>query len=183
MSSDNTRFTGRVKWFNNQAGYGFITSRVGGDDEKDVFVHHSSVTTQQDQFRYLVQGEYVSFVLSETDDEGAEHRATALDVRGADGGMLMCETRLERRVVAPSTTSRRPQGDSPHRQTRREYGGSRPGPGTRARGGHHTEDGAEWILVHRRQDGPSQSSRGRGGPARRGRGGPPRTHQPRVPSA
>lgn len=186
MSSDNTRFTGRVKWFNNQAGYGFITSRLGGEDERDVFVHHSSVSTQQDQFRYLVQGEYVSFAINESDDDSAEHRTTAQDVRGADGGMLMCETRLERRNSGPP---RRPRGDSPdsHDRPRVAHRGRHPhstrrdGPPRDGRG--RRDDGVEWVLVRRRDE--SRPSRGRGGGGvRRGgpRNGPPRTHQPRVNS-
>jgi cold shock CspA family protein len=37
------RFTGRVKWFNNKAGYGFITVTDGPKSGSDVFVHHSSI--------------------------------------------------------------------------------------------------------------------------------------------
>jgi cold shock CspA family protein len=35
------RFTGRVKWFNNKAGYGFITATDGPNSGTDIFVHHS----------------------------------------------------------------------------------------------------------------------------------------------
>lgn len=182
MSSDNNRFTGRVKWFNNQAGYGFITSRVGGEEDRDVFVHHSSVSTQQDQFRYLVQGEYVSFVLSETQDEDAEHRTTAKDVRGADGGMLMCETRLERRSSLPQRTR---GGEREHIQDRRSPRSSMRGAPRgvqhgRREGGGRREDGVEWVLVRRRNETGGAPSRGRGGA--RGRS-TPRTHQPRVHSS
>ena len=34
---------GRVKWFNNRAGYGFITVSSGEHKNEDVFVHHSAV--------------------------------------------------------------------------------------------------------------------------------------------
>lgn len=176
MTSENTRFTGRVKWFNNQAGYGFITSRLGGEEDRDVFVHHTSVTTQQDQFRYLVQGEYVSFTLAESQDENAEHRTTAQDVKGADGGMLMCETRLERRNSQQQRLSR---DERPQRRPMRGRP-MRGGP----RGGQRQQDGVEWVLVRRRND-VGDSRRGRGGGMRGGgmRGsGRPRTHQPRIQS-
>lgn len=46
---------GTVKWFNSEKGYGFIT----GEDEKDVFVHQTSI--QGDGFRTLDEGQAVSF--------------------------------------------------------------------------------------------------------------------------
>ena len=45
----NTRQVGRVKWFNNQSGYGFLTYTSSTGDE-DVFVHHSALVTSGDQF-------------------------------------------------------------------------------------------------------------------------------------
>ena len=47
---------GRVKWFNNKAGYGFITVSKGDYNGEDVFVHHSAIEVAQEQYRYLVQG-------------------------------------------------------------------------------------------------------------------------------
>ena len=52
---------GRVKWFNNKAGYGFITVTSGEHTGVDVFVHHSVIHVGSEQYRYLVQGEYVIF--------------------------------------------------------------------------------------------------------------------------
>jgi CspA family cold shock protein len=46
---------GTVKWFNNQKGYGFITTSEG----KDVFVHHSSI--QGDGYKSLAEGQAVEF--------------------------------------------------------------------------------------------------------------------------
>ena len=79
---------GRVKWFNAQSGYGFIA-----DSDADLFVHHSALKTKDDQFRYLVEGEYVEFH-TETMDDG---RTTAVSVTGIGAGPLMCETRQQRR--------------------------------------------------------------------------------------
>jgi CspA family cold shock protein len=46
---------GRVKWFNQEKGYGFIERKDGGD----VFVHYSAI---QDQgFKTLAEGEQVIF--------------------------------------------------------------------------------------------------------------------------
>jgi cold shock protein len=52
--------SGKVKWFNNAKGYGFL-EQEGGD--KDVFVHFSSIQTEG--FRTLKEGEKVEFEISE----------------------------------------------------------------------------------------------------------------------
>ena len=50
---------GKVKWFNDAKGYGFIQRDSGGD----VFVHHSAV--QATGFRSLSEGETVGFTVTE----------------------------------------------------------------------------------------------------------------------
>lgn len=50
---------GKVKWFNAEKGYGFIT----GDDGKDVFVHYSAI--QGEGFKTLEEGQEVSYDLTE----------------------------------------------------------------------------------------------------------------------
>ena len=50
--------TGKVKWFNNAKGYGFIERNSGGD----VFVHHTAI--QMGGFRTLAEGEAVSFIVT-----------------------------------------------------------------------------------------------------------------------
>jgi len=47
--------TGKVKWFNDQKGFGFIAA----DNGKDVFVHHSVI--EGDGFRTLQEGETVEY--------------------------------------------------------------------------------------------------------------------------
>ena len=62
-ASSSDRLTGRVKWFNNKAGYGFITVTDGSRSGSDIFVHHSVIGVASQQYKYLVQGEYVEFDL------------------------------------------------------------------------------------------------------------------------
>ena len=88
-------FTGRVKWFNNKAGYGFITVVIGDRQGEDIFVHHSGVKVSSEQYKYLVQGEYVEFSLKSA--ENTEHPYQAFGVTGVGSGKLMCETRTEQR--------------------------------------------------------------------------------------
>jgi CspA family cold shock protein len=82
---------GRVKWFNAKAGYGFVTTL--GEDKSEVFVHHSELKVGKEQFRYLVEGEYVEFKIKEKRE--GEERKEGKEVRGIRGGKLMCETRSE----------------------------------------------------------------------------------------
>ena len=93
-------FTGRVKWFNNKTGFGFITITDGVKSGTDVFVHHSAVKVDAEQYRYLVQGEYVELSLVPT--TGGEYEFQAGNVSGIKGGKLMCETRNEYRSVRSS---------------------------------------------------------------------------------
>lgn len=51
---------GKVKWFNNAKGYGFIES----ENLSDIFVHYSVI--QKDGFKTLSEGDEVSFRLIET---------------------------------------------------------------------------------------------------------------------
>jgi len=47
--------SGKIKWFDNKKGFGFISQSAG----HDVFVHHSSITGQG--FKTLNEGDEVSF--------------------------------------------------------------------------------------------------------------------------
>jgi len=51
--------TGKVKWFNNAKGYGFIEKEGGGD----VFVHYSAI--QGDGFKTLNEGQAVEFEIAQ----------------------------------------------------------------------------------------------------------------------
>ena len=166
MSSDGTngstpnagnnseRLTGRVKWFNNRAGFGFVTVLDGEKKDEDVFVHHSGIEVSSEQYKYLDQGEYVSFALRESDND--DHPYQAGDVRGVLSGWLMCETRNANR------SSRNEEGDedgdeeAPRRSRPRRQNNRRT---VRPRGSGPREGGSndEWVLTRRR---PGNNRRG-----------------------
>lgn len=50
---------GKVKWFNDAKGYGFIETNEG----KDIFVHYSAI--QKDGFKTLAEGQEVTFDIVE----------------------------------------------------------------------------------------------------------------------
>ena len=155
-TTSSERLFGRVKWFNNKAGYGFITVTESGGDKagKDVFAHHSAVTVASEQYKYLVMGEYVSFTWCVSDSD--THEFQAGDIRGVDGGFLMCETRNEQAKNRPQeeeTGGRLGHGSTVH-------GGGRP---FYVRGGRGPRENEEWMVVKR-----STGGRTRGGHRNRG---------------
>ena len=90
-STDNTVYTGQVKWFNSKSGYGFIT--IKNDCEKkenDIFAHYTNITTSS-QYKYLMQGEYVEFNLLKSSN--SNHEFQAVNVTGILAGELMCQIR------------------------------------------------------------------------------------------
>ena len=54
--------TGKVKWFNNAKGYGFVRPDEGGDD---LFVHYSYI--QMDGYRSLKAGQPVQYEIQQAD--------------------------------------------------------------------------------------------------------------------
>ena len=98
---ESSRQLGIVKWFNNKAGFGFVTTLE--DSGKDIFVHHTGVSVDREQYKYLVQGEYVEFNLSKSDN--SDHEWQAVKVKGVRGGALMCETRFLNRQEREQHTS------------------------------------------------------------------------------
>ncbi|MDD4203911.1 MAG: cold-shock protein [Acholeplasmataceae bacterium] len=53
--------TGKVKWFDEKKGYGFIST----DDGKDIFVHFSAI--QAEGFKNLNEGDLVEFEVNDGD--------------------------------------------------------------------------------------------------------------------
>jgi len=153
------RLLGRVKWFNNRAGFGFVTVLDGDKKDDDIFVHHTGVNVSTEQYKYLVQGEYVSFTLKESDNQ--EHPWQAGDVTGVLGGKLMCETRMENKREPSDEDSGDGHGDGrgDGRRSRRGNSGPRGPPrgGGRRRGAYN--EGDTFVLMRqpntRRTQAPS----------------------------
>ena len=56
--------TGKVKWFNDLRGYGFILADQEVNGGRDIFVHYSEIA--KEGFRSLSPGQLVEFELTET---------------------------------------------------------------------------------------------------------------------
>ena len=165
-TTSSEKFTGRVKWFNNKAGYGFVTITDGSKSGSDVFIHHSAIKVDSEQYKYLVQGEYVEFGLMTV--EGGKHEYQASDVCGIKGGKLMCETRNELKGVrtsyrsvkvddesapspAPSSVIRQPRSVRPPSEpTRKPYRSQMPsarGPPRQGQKQSQGQSDGEWTYV------------------------------------
>ena len=128
---ESERYTGRIKWFNNSRGYGFLSYRGSDGSDKDVFVHFSAINCQNDNsFRTLTQGEYVSFSLADSNKPG---QLQASNITGVNGGPLLSEQREQ------------------NRQSRGDRGGNRGGRGG-YRGGYRGGRGGFRGGRSRRED-------------------------------
>ena len=85
-TSENLQLLGKVKWYNMELRYGFITLL---DDNKDIFVHKNNLQTIL-KYKCLFKGEYVSLNLITT-DKGLQCN----NVTGINGDLLLCESNPE----------------------------------------------------------------------------------------
>lgn len=91
MSNNKNRTIGTVKWFNKKQGYGFIRALNGEYENRDIFVHFSSIRNKAIEYKYLVQGEYVEFLIEKSNNQS--HEYNAVDITGIYENPILCETR------------------------------------------------------------------------------------------
>ena len=101
------QYKGKVKWFNNAKGYGFI----GREDGPDVFVHYSAI--QLDGYKTLKEGDEVEFDVVEGQkgpqaDAVVRFRASAATAtirRGRYRPCVVAVTNTARAIVARTTAT------------------------------------------------------------------------------
>lgn len=154
------RIIGQVKWFNNKAGYGFITVNSGDHKGKDIFIHYSAIRVVNSQYKYLVQGEYVEFSLVHS--ASTDHEFQAVDISGIGGGNLMCETRNSTVAqfnggggggggLGPGVATERKQNFQPRRYKVNPRGGREDGGGQAAAVAPTQSGDGEFTTVQRRR--------------------------------
>ena len=98
-----TRYTGQIKFFDKDRGFGFIT---GLPDQKEYFVHFTAIKPTTQCWNVLYKGEYVEFSVSEG-NKGPQ----ANEVTGLQGGSLLCEHEFEYR--RRSNNNKKKTNDTP----------------------------------------------------------------------
>ena len=97
-----TCYQGKVKWFSNKAGYGFITVTKDANNKpddapsdlpdtlvnEDIFIHHTGIKTEKQVYKFLQQDEQVVFKILFLST--SKHKYQAIEVSGNDNS-LKCE--------------------------------------------------------------------------------------------
>ena len=162
VTSSSEHLLGRVKWFNNKAGYGFVTVTDGSRSGTDIFVHHSAIDVENQQYKYLVQGEYVEFDLIRVDN--GNHEWQASKVSGIKNGKLMCETRHELKLARNEYKSTKQTDETPAETPMpKQKSATRPprktsAPRTQTKDG----DSKEWTVVDNGKHNTRQPQKGKG---------------------
>ncbi len=116
LSAVEVDILGCVKWFNSKLGYGFITNLLTNED---IFVHYTSVRSESDTFRYLVQGEYVQFTVAKTNV--GPHDKHAMYVTGVYRGRLLCDVHQSNYTGSSSLTNKREYSTNNSRPSDEDY--------------------------------------------------------------
>lgn len=93
---------GKVKWFSNVKGYGFIEKEGGGPD---IFVHYSAI--QGDRYKTLEEGEVVTFDIVQGD-------------KGPQAANLVRSGKEEKKAAAPAAGEAAPQKAPPKEGAKKE---------------------------------------------------------------
>jgi len=104
--------TGKVKWFNNAKGYGFVIAEAGGED---LFVHYSSI--QMDGYKTLKAGQDVEF-----DIEQGPKGLHAVNIRSFDSAPLKAPSPMHERRISDGERAAKPVFSA---SVRTEYAESR----------------------------------------------------------
>lgn len=145
---DGQKYDGKVKFFNNKEGWGFLTKAGTGDKGPDVFVHHSALVTGDNQYKFLIQGEFVEFVATKVTE--GKHQWQAQQVTGIEGDILLCQTRRiqkeldEKRALSSLQYKEKDTESSP---SQKESARPRPGKKEVRGGGLHATQSTEWKEV------------------------------------
>ena len=104
--------TATCKWFNDKLGFGFVTICDGNEKGKDIFVHHSGIKPLNSIYKTLKKGEYINFNIV-----NGMNGLQAIDVTGINGGPLMCDHVIGKKVNDTS---------SPQQEVYPQYSQSQP---------------------------------------------------------
>ncbi len=82
---------GRIVWFDQKKGYGFVRVGEGTEEDKEVFFHFSSIQSVN-SFKKVYPGEYVSLDIEENEKtEDPNKKYNGMNITGVNGGPLLVD--------------------------------------------------------------------------------------------